>query len=65
MPKEPKVYIAMQDGDRQLVVDGPLELFERLVATLRENAPKDAGRGFVANVREATTEVDHADTPHA
>jgi len=34
MTQEPKVYIALESDAGQLVVDGPLSLFDRLVATL-------------------------------
>lgn len=34
MPKEPNVYIALEDDAGQLVVKGPLSLLDRLVATM-------------------------------
>ena len=54
MTQEPKVYIALEDEDGQLVIDGPLSLFDRLVATMRAS-----GAGMATPVQSATSEATH------
>ena len=59
---EPKLYLSVENGTGQLVVDGPLCLFERLLGALREvrtTGPE------VERPQEAPTEARAKEVAHA
>jgi hypothetical protein len=65
MRHEPKVYIAVEDEAGQLIVHGPLKLFDRLVTTLTGQSSQPAPVAVPLPERAtepqkmASTEADH------
>jgi malonyl CoA-acyl carrier protein transacylase len=67
MKREPKVYIALENEAGQLVIQGPLELLDRLVATLAGHArpsphtPDEASEPQDARAMTARADAGEAD----
>lgn len=51
MTQEPRVYISLEDDAGQLIIKGPLSLFDRLIVTLA--ARRAAGPDLAIPAQEA------------